>query len=78
VSDLDGEEPPGARYALELMLAAVDELDPGASDEVHDGSRNQEFARSGDSLHSLSEMHSDAGHVLATQLDPPVCRPAFR
>jgi hypothetical protein len=48
VSGVDGEEPPGARYDLELMVAAVDERDPGAGDEVHDGSRNEEFARSGD------------------------------
>ena len=41
----DAEEPPLSRYALELVLAAVGELDSRAGNEVDDPARGEHLAR---------------------------------
>jgi len=43
VSGSDGEELPGSRDALELVLAPVIEADPGPGDEVDDGARDTDL-----------------------------------
>jgi Plasmid pRiA4b ORF-3-like protein len=60
-----GEQPPVARHALQLVTAAVGELDPRAHDKILDGARNEHlrpFARS--SPPSTAPRRESAGHRL--------------
>jgi hypothetical protein len=45
VSACHGEETPDARYSLELVLAAVDEIEARAHDKRRHGSRDEHFTR---------------------------------
>jgi hypothetical protein len=58
--DLDGEQFPGARDALEFVLAAVGEEDARSGQEVRDRARNQHLAGHGERGDAGSDMHGDA------------------
>ena len=66
--DPTGQSPP-ARQALELVLAAVHEVEIGTHDEIHHGPRDQDLTGARLGLHPLREMHRDARHVVSAPLD---------
>ena len=57
VSGVHSEQVPGARHTLELVLASVLEIDPGAGDKVDNGARHKHLARMRPGLHSLGEVY---------------------
>src|SRR4051812_32063471 len=63
------EQIPAARQALELMRAAVGELQPGARHEVGHHPRDQDLARLGLRHDSRRRVHGDPTDVAATHLD---------
>jgi hypothetical protein len=50
------------------MLAAILELEPGASHEVGDGAGYEDFARPGQRRHALSDVNCDSTDILAAKL----------
>src|SRR4051812_25160287 len=69
VSALDREEPPGAGYALELVVATVVEPDARADDEIGDRARDQHLGRTRSRADALPDVHGHAADVVATDLD---------
>src|SRR6202035_5511557 len=65
----DREQPPLARHASKLALAAVLEADPGADDEVLDCPRDDDLARLGQPENSGADVHGDPADVLTDHLD---------
>ena len=68
-----------ARFAetLELVLAAVVELETGASDEVADRRGQEYLPSSGEARHPRRNVHGNAARLLASNsLHFPVCKPA--
>src|SRR4051812_43618075 len=65
----DGEELPATRDALEVVLAAIAELNARAGDQIGDRSGDQHFARAGKRANPCADVHADATDVVAPQLD---------
>src|SRR5919197_3887134 len=61
-------EPPRAGDALQLVLAALLEVDPGAGDEVANGARDEHLARPGERRHARAGVHGDPAHLPVRQL----------
>src|SRR5829696_1971399 len=68
VSGGDRKQPPRARNTLELVLAAVLELDPRTCDEVLHGRRDENFAGSGERSYACADRDGDAGDLVVVQL----------
>src|SRR5262249_51138591 len=64
----DSIEPPAPGTALELVLAALLDLDAGARHEIPDGARDQHLSRPGVRRHARADVHSDAGDGVAAHL----------
>src|SRR5437588_9264333 len=54
---------PAVRHALQLVLAAVGELDPGAGHEVLDRPRDQHLVRAGERADACGDVHGDSADV---------------
>jgi hypothetical protein len=65
---LHGEQLPFARYALEVVRAAIDELKSGARDQILDRARYHHLVRSCDRGDARRDMHRDSANVGANQL----------
>src|SRR5215208_399043 len=65
---LDGEQPPFAGHALELVRAAIGELDPRPGDQVLDRARDEQLPRPRAGSDARPDMHRDPADVLAPQL----------
>src|SRR5438876_5146525 len=59
---------PPLGQALQLVLAAVLELDPGARDKVLHRSRDEDLTRPRRCSDARPDVHGDAGHLLAEDL----------
>src|SRR4029077_9417607 len=68
ISLLNGEQPPFARYALEVVRTAIDELKSGARDQIFDRARYHHLVRSCDRGDARRDMHRDSANVAANQL----------
>jgi len=68
-STLNGEQFPGPRDALELVLTSVLELDARAGHEVGDGARDEDLVGSRLCLDSCCEMYCDPTDIVISQLD---------
>ena len=66
----DRVDPPGAGNALELVLAAIGEFQPGAGDEVADSLGDEDLRRAGERGDPCADRHRKAA-------DLAVDRPAF-
>jgi hypothetical protein len=62
---LGDEELPRAGYAVELVLAAVGELEAGAGDEVGHGARDECFTGLREGRDLGADLHGDAAEVVA-------------
>jgi hypothetical protein len=58
---------PRLRNALELVLAAILELEPGAGDKIMRRRRHEHLAWSGAGGYARADMHRDAARLIATQ-----------
>ena len=71
-----GVEPPLARHALELVDAAVLELEPRAGDEILDRARDEHLARAGMGGDPRAGVDGDPGRPCRpTSSHSPVCSP---
>src|SRR5919197_291292 len=61
-------EPPCARDALQLVLAALLEGDPGAGDEVAHRARDEHLARPGEGRDARAGVNRDAAHLPVREL----------
>src|SRR6185436_8716615 len=59
---------PGPGHALERVLAAVGEADPGADDEVLDGVGDEHLARRRERADARADVDREAADVLADRL----------
>src|ERR671930_2095198 len=64
----DGKEPPLARHALQLVSAAVLELEPRPRDEVLDGARDEHLARPSLVGDAGSDVDGDPARLPAVEL----------
>jgi hypothetical protein len=62
------EQPPGVRNALELMLAAALELDPGANEKVSYCARYEDFARAGQRSNASCNVNGQTANVGTAQV----------
>src|SRR6478752_4968387 len=51
------------------MFAALDEVEVGTGEEIDDGARDEDFARSGEGRDPLRGVNGDAGDVVASEFD---------
>ena len=65
----NGEEVPLAGDALELVLAAIVELEAGADDEVLDRARDEDLAGAGERRDPCADVDREAGDVVRLDLD---------
>ena len=68
-SVLDGEDPPGARDALQLVLATVSQTDLGPRHQVGDGARDKNLARSRCSGDPSADVDGKASQGIFEHLD---------
>src|SRR5579863_3021955 len=68
-SGLYGQERPGPRHALQLVLAALAEGQPGADDEVGDGARHEHLSWTGQRRHPGADVDGHPADVLSQQFD---------
>src|ERR687888_1229022 len=64
----DGKEPPLPRHALQLVRAAVLELEPRPRDEVLHGARDEHFARRRSVGHARADVHRNPPQLPAVEL----------
>ena len=60
---LGGVQPPAARHALELVLAAVGEAEARAGDQVLDGGRDEHFRWLCQRTNAGADVDGDAAHI---------------
>ena len=68
-SPLNGEQPPGARHALEIMLSAILELDVRASHKVCNRAGHEGLPRLGCAADPLGRMNRDTCDVIIALLN---------
>jgi Pyridine nucleotide-disulphide oxidoreductase len=64
----DPIEAPDPWDSLQLVLAAIDELDPRTCDEILHRARHEYFARSGEPGNACTRVDGDSGDLVADQL----------
>jgi hypothetical protein len=62
---LDNEQAPFTGHALEVVCAAIDELEVGAGDQVLDGAGDQYLIRRGGRCDAGPDMHRDTADIVA-------------
>ena len=65
ISRCDGEQVPFARHALELVSAAIVELEPGPDHEVAQCAGHEHVVRPGQRAHPRADVHADSADVVA-------------
>ncbi len=63
------EQPPLPRRALQLMHAALGELQAGADHQLLDRARDADFAGGGQGADAGADVHGHAGDVVVDELD---------
>src|SRR5438477_537177 len=71
----DGIEPPRAGHALQLVLAALVERQPGAGHEVLDRRRDEHLSGARERGHARADVDGEAAELVAQPLTLPRVQP---
>ena len=66
---LTGEDSRCSAYTLEVVIAVGEKFDPGAGDEIDDGSRDEHLVGGGERGNACRDVNSDPADIVAAQFD---------